>query len=105
MLADIRPHLARNKPRLHAIQQLLQPLPLLDFGHEVAVGTRADQAHRWLSLDQKTLAVGDSLFQPTHGVFLDPRLSDLGVRVVVVRVGEQRERRSKNSATRTANDR
>ena len=47
------------------------------------------------SLDQKSLAIGDSLFLPTHGVFLERRRSDLSIRPVVVRVGEQRERRSK----------
>ena len=47
----LRRHLARDKLRLHAIQQRLQPLPLFGFGHEVAVGTRADQAQgssRWI---------------------------------------------------------
>ena len=41
----LRRHLARDKLRRHALQQRLPPLPLLGFGHEVAVRTRADQAH------------------------------------------------------------
>ena len=41
----LRRHLARDELRLKALQQRLQPRPLLGFGHEVAVRTRADQAH------------------------------------------------------------